>query len=249
MAAYTDWKAENITAELDTRLDNAFKRVSGSIGYDISYDGGRSKAMRDTVSSVVQAGMDTPGPLFLRLGSGLLEGNGLNIGSGVSPRDVAAEIMQEFYSEGNAAFQTVKAAFYASAAQHLKSSGLEADARENILAAAGSAFSAPVKDEFMLAAKPLCEQALSPSSILCIGGVLGFILPLVLIRVPHIAVAGALIGAGLGYYMGRNRQRVVAARVAQRLPRILYDLLQRKLLSNSAKYENIVNSSATKLLN
>ncbi len=247
MPDYAEWTPPPVLQELDLRIENAFRRASGSAGYDISYDTGRSKAMKDTVSDMLQAGAETPGPMFLRVGSGMLQGRGLNLGVGVSPKSVAGDILYEFYNEGNTAFQAAKAALRADAFKHMSNSGITEAQAQGILQAAEAVFVMPAKDEFSQAAKPLCEQKLSPATLAFMGMIAGFAFCLALLRVPHIAFAGAVLGGGLGYYFGRNRQRSMARKVITHLPRILYDLLRTSLQGSAHRYADVVNSALRKM--
>lgn len=247
MPGYDKWIPESVREELDKRMENAFRRVSGSIGYDISFDGGRSRALKDTASDVLKTGMESVGPMFLRMGRGLYEAKGLKTGPGLSLREIAGEILKEFFDEGSTAFQVGRNSLYADALRHVRGLGVDADHAKAVLSAADGTFVMPSREEFTQAAMPLCSQSFAPSTLAIVGAVAGFAPAVFLLRAPVLAVIGALAVGGLGFYIGRGRQRSAAAAMIQRLPRILYDLLLSGLNANTSRYADTVNSALKKL--
>ena len=243
MPECSEWVPAQVTSELDTRLENAFRRVSGSVGYDISFDSGRSRTMRETAAQMLDAGAESGGPLFMRMGRGLAEGRGLKLGPGISLRDMAGDILREFHNEGNTAFQGAKAALYADALSHMRGCHLDEEHCRAILHSAGEAFAPPSKDEFTRIAEPFCDQKLTPPVLAFIGAVAAFTLIIVFVRSPHLAVVGALLAGGLGFYSGRNRRRSAARRLLANLPRCLYDSLRSGLNANVNRYADIVNTA------
>lgn len=246
MTENRQWKPQVSLDDLDSRLENAYRRVSGVLGYDISFDHGRSRSMKDTAAQMLDAGLETPGPAFMRMGRGLLEARGLKTGPGLALRDMAGEILREFHNEGNTAYLTVKTALYADAREFLEESGLPAGQTDKILEAADEVYLPPSKEAFTQAAKPFCAQKLTPFGLAAICGLLAFGAVIALLRVPHLAIIGALLAGGLGFYVGRNRQRAAARALLQGLPRALYDILRTGLRSNIERYADVLNSALSR---
>lgn len=217
------WAPRLDISSLDKCMDNAMRRVSGSVGLDISMDKGRMRTLKDTAADALDAGMSNPGPLFMRVGRGVFEAGFCKIGDSLDPKEVGAEILVEFHSESTAAFQSAKAALNAEALAFLQNKGVAEAQSQRIIAAADGAFAAP------------STQAL-------IGGVAGLVLVIALIRSPHLGViAGALTGGG-AYYFARRRVRQRCENILRLLPRNLYDMLATEWNANLRRYAEIVNA-------
>ena len=244
---YSPWKSELTLEELDTHLENAYRRLAGVIGFNLNQDRGNTNLLKDSASQALEAGLDTPGPWFLKLGRGVLELGGYRPAGGVSLKDVSAEVMREFFSEGNTAYQLAKAALYADAARYMREQGIAEHLSQSILKAADDSFVLPSKDAFTQVALPLIGEGPSPATVSALAGIGGFAITIVAVRA---AVLGALVGvlaAGVVYYMARGRLRARAERLLHRLPKNLYSLLVTGLKSNARRYEDVVNAGLEKL--
>ncbi len=241
------WTPDIDTTELDTRVEHAFKRVSGTIGFSLSRDRSNTNLLRDAAAQAFESGLATPGPWFLRVGQGALELGGYRPGAGVSPKDVGGEVLREFFAEGNAAYQVVRAALYAGALSHFQAQGVADEHSRPILAAAEEAFTLPDKEAFTQEALPFVSQWIRPHVLaLAVGGLTAVAL-IVLIRA---AVPGLLLGlavAGGVYYFARARQRSRIEELLRRLPKRLYDLMHTGLKANIRRYVEIVNTGLSAL--
>jgi hypothetical protein len=241
------WSSRLSLAELDARLENAMRRVSGSIGADISYDRGRMNAMKDAAARALEAGQESAGPLFMRMGKGALEAGAFTVGRAVDLKAVAGEIMAEFHTEGTAAFQAARAALYTEALSHLRGLGLAEDHCKNVLEAAEATFIVPDKEAFTREALPLVSQFASPATQAAAAGLAGLLCCTLLTRMPPLGVIGGLVLGGGAYYLARGRLRGRAEQLLRQLPRILYHLLAAGLKSNIRRYEETVNAASKAL--
>lgn len=237
----TPWNSDVSLEDLDTRMENAFRRVSGSIGFSLSRDRGNTSLLKDVTAQAFETGMDSSGPWFLRVGRGALEFGGFRPGAGVSLKDISGEILHEFFAEGNAAYQVVKTTLYTDALRHIREQG-ETGHSLAILEAAEAGFSFPSKDAFTREALPLVGQGLSPAGQAFLAGGAATAAMVMLIRAPIPALFVGAIAAGVAYYMARARYRRKAEELLRRLPKRLYDLLRGGLKTNISRYEEVVNT-------
>lgn len=236
------WMPVFDSKDLDDRLENAFRRVAGSIGFALDRDRCNTMTLKNTAADAMDAGLEG-GPLFMRLGRGLMELGSYSPGAHLSLQDIAGEILREFYAEGTAAYQAAKSALYAGALRHTRNCGLSEEESRPILDSAEAAFSPPSKDAFTQQAMLLVRQPLSLVSQAFLGAGAGFILCIMLVRLPHLAAIGAAIAGGITYYICRNRLRARSEGLLRQLPRQLYDLLHTGLNTNTRRYADTVNAA------
>lgn len=237
------WTPQLDPAILDERMDNAMRRASGSVGVAIAMDKGRMRALRDTAADAVDAGLSSGGPLFMRIGRGVLEAGFCKIGEAMDPKEVAAEIMREFYTESTAAFQAAKAALATDALAHMQRCGLDDTRCRALLAAAEAVFSAPDKELFTKEGLPFVKTIAAPSTQALIGGVAGFAGVFGLIRSPHLAIFTAVLTGGGAYYLARRRVRRKCEETLLQLPRNLYQLLATEWNAAVRRYAETINAS------
>ena len=72
--------------DLDARLENAFRRVAGSIGFALDRDRCNTMTLKNTAADAMDAGLEG-GPLFMRLGRGLMELGSYTPGAHLSLQD------------------------------------------------------------------------------------------------------------------------------------------------------------------
>jgi hypothetical protein len=237
-----EWQPAVTTELLDKRLDNALRRAAGSIGFDISMDRGRMRTLTETAESALNAGLQTPGPLFMRVGSGLFAAGGMKMGESLDPGEAVAEILYEFHTEAVAAFQTLKTSLYADALAHMQGGNLNESHRAAVLAAADNDFAAPEKEQFTKVGLPFIKTGMPPSTQAILGGIAGFVCALLLTRAP---IAGLLAGAAAGvgaYSFARRRIRRKCERLLWALPRNLYSMLATDWNAGIRRYADIVNA-------
>jgi len=237
------WSSKLGLSELDNRLENAMRRVSGSVGADLSYDRGRMRVMKDSAARALQTGMDSAGPWFMRMGQGALEAGAFTLGRAVDLKAVAGEIMTEFHTEGMAAFQAAHTALYTEAQSHLLGQGLVEDHCNRVLAAAEETFSVPDQNAFTHEALPLVRQFATPATQAAVAGMVGLVGCVVLTRAIPLGVIGGLILGAAAYYLARGRLRGRAEMLLRQLPEKLYRLLATGLTSNIRRYEETVNAA------
>ena len=235
------WKPDSDTTILDERMDNAMCRASGSIGLDIALDKGRMRVLQDTAAKALDAGMQSPGPLFMRVSQGLFEAGLCKVGESLDPKEVAAEILREFYTETAAAFAAGKAALAADALDFMKSRGLDDTHCQAVLAAADGAFDAPDKALFTQTGLPFVKNIATPSTQAFIGGLAGFAVVFGLIRSVHLGFfTGVLVGGG-AYYLARRRIRRRCEEALRLLPRNLYQMLATEWNAGIRRYAETIN--------
>jgi hypothetical protein len=237
------WESRLSLSELDERLENAMRRVSAGIGADISFDRGRMRAMQDAAARALEAGMDSAGPWFMRLGRGAFEAGAFTLGNSVDLKAMAGEIMAEFHTEGTAAFQSARAALYTGAMSHLRGQGFAEDHCKTVLAAAEATFAAPDADAFTREALPLVSGFATPAVQAAVAGLGGLVCCVLLTRALPLGVIGGLALGGAAYYLARGRLRGRAELLLQQLPRKLYHLLAAGLKANISRYEETVNAA------
>ncbi|SBW11181.1 hypothetical protein KL86DPRO_70199 [uncultured delta proteobacterium] len=236
------WNPGLDTAILDERMDNAMRRASGSIGLDIAMDKGRMRTLKDTAASALEAGLGSAGPLFMRVGRGVFEAGFCKVGESMDPKEVAAEIMREFYTETAAAFQAAKAALATDALAHMQRCGLGEAQCNALLSAADGAFSVPDKELFSREGLPFIKTIATPSTQAFIGGIAGFAVVFGLIRSPHLGIFTGVLTGGGAYYLARRRVRRKCEETLLQLPRNLYQMLATEWNANIRCYAETVNA-------
>lgn len=232
-------------ALLDERIDNAMRRVSGSIGLDISVDKGRMRTLKDTASQALEAGMNSGGPLFMRIGQGVFEAGLCKIGQSLNPKEVCAEILYEFHTEAVAAFQAARATLAADALAFMREKGApEADA-QMLIAAADGAFIIPDKELFTKEGLPFIRTIAEPSTQALIGGLAGFALVFAIVRSPHLGIFTGVLTGGGAYYLARRRVRTRCEAILRQLPRNLYQMLATEWNAGIRRYAETVNARLT----
>ena len=240
------WAPGLDTSLLDERMDNAMRRVSGSIGLDISVDKGRMRTLKETAAQALEAGASSAGPLFMRVGQGVFEAGFCKIGQALDPKEVGAEILYEFHAESVAAFQAAKAALAAEALAFMKQRGVGEAHAQTLIAAADGAFNVPDKELFTREGLPFIRTIAAPSTQAFIGGLAGFACVFALIRSPHLGIfTGVLVGGG-AYSLARRRVRSSCEAMLRQLPRNLYQMLATEWNANIRRYAETVNAGLEK---
>lgn len=237
------WTPALGTQDLESRLENALRRAAGSVGYEISLDRSRTNTLKDSAAAALHDTVLQPGPLFANLGLHLASAGTLPSAPDMSLKDMAGDIMYEFYSESTAAFSLGLTELAAEAETWLRAKGLDEDRLRSVLGAAEKSYILPDKDRFSREAMPFVHEGLSMMGCVVLGGLAGLALGLVLIRAPHVALVCALAGGGTGWYLGKSRRRVRAQRLVAHLPRALAHLLFTQWKSNFQRYAEIVNAA------
>lgn len=237
-----EWKPSLDTGILDERMDNAVRRVSGSVGLDISFEKGRMRILKETAGDALDAGLGTAGPLFMKMGRGAFEAGLVKIGESLNPKDVGAEILSEFHAESSGAFQAGRAALHAEALTFLKRRGMDEERCRGILAAADGAFAAPDKDRFTKVGLPFVKTVAAPFTQAVLGGIAGFLCVFLLTRVPHLGFFSGVIVGGAAYYLARSRVRKRCELILRLLPRNLYDMLATEWNASIRRYAETVNA-------
>ncbi len=237
------WVPKVDLSDMGERLENSMRRICGIVGADISMNNGRMRAMRDSAGNALNESLYGRGPSFMRLGRGLLEFGALDLGKGVDIKELAGEVLSEFFKESNAAFQTARVALYAEARDVMQAWGLDAAQRSQALDAAERAFRTPGQEDFTLEAMPLIKAWAPPVGSACLTGFLGTALAFFITRVPHLAILGGFGIGGVTYYFARKHQQHRAVRLLNMLPRNLYSMLAREMNSNIQRYADIINTA------
>ena len=236
------WTPALDTAILDERMDNAMRRVSGSIGMDITVDKGRMRTLKDTAADALEAGTRSLGPLFMRVGQGVFEAGFCKVGQSLDPKEVGAEILYEFHTEALAAFQAARAALYSEAETWLRGRSVSEDRCRAVLAAADGGFVPPDKELFTKVGLPFVKTIATPFTQAFLAGIAGFVCVFALTRAPHLGIfSGAVLG-GAGYYFARRRVRARCEKILLLLPRNLYQMLATEWNSNIRRYAETVNA-------
>ncbi len=237
-----NWVPEIDAAILDDRMDNAMRRVSGSVGLDISMDKGRMRALKETAGQALESGVNSAGPLFMRVGRGVLDAGLCKIGQSLDPKEVGAEILYEFHTEAVAAFQAARAALSAGALAFMRERGLGETHCQAVLAAADGVFAVPDKEKFTRVGLPFVKTIAAPSTQAFVGGLAGFAVVFGLIRSPHVAVFTGVLAGGGAYYLARRRVRARCETLLRLLPRNLYDMLATEWNAAIRRYAETVNA-------
>lgn len=241
----TPWQAESNLSELDSRLENAFKRVSGLVGFRVGQDRMNTDALSSTASSMVDGFLEC-GPMFMRVGQSISQAAGYRPKGQISLQEIAADVLTEFYNEGVAAFQAAKIALHASAEKYLTERGLDEASRHAILDSVDKSFMEPSREEMTLAAMPYVKVLATPGTVACIGLIAGMALGLLALRHPLFMAIGGLIVSGVSYSIARSKLRDKASTLLARLPRDIYTLLRQTLISNESRYTELINQSLSK---
>ncbi len=236
------WKLSAPLDDLNGQMENAYKRVSGLIGFKMSRDRLNLEALSGSAASLVDISLDRSEPFFMRLGRGLNSAVTYRPKHALSLKELAAEVLEEFYREATGAFQATKIRLRDEAEAWLKSQGVEDERRRCVLDAAGETFLPPSKEEMMREALPYVVQRISPGTAATVGGFGGFGLFLALLRHPVMGLIGAVAGAALLYYLTRNRGLKLALKLLSGLPQDLFNCLRRSLVANISRYEEIINA-------
>jgi len=239
------WKLADPLKELDEHLENAYKRVEGIIGFQVS----RDRFNTDTLSGIGRDMLDnglSPGPLFMRIGAGARSALGYRPKNALSLKELAADILNEFYSEALAAFQSNKVRLYKEAESFLEKNLNSPSARQAALEAAEKSFLDLSREDMTKAAMPHVKETMSAGTVGIIGGFAGLGLGIAIFKHPLFGIIGALIGAAVSYSMARDRGRKKAQEVLLILPKDLYTLFKAALTANQSRYQDIINSAAAR---
>lgn len=237
------WKIQTTVKELDEHLENAYKRISGLVGFNLGRDRMNLEALSESAKDVLD-NLAAPGPLFMRIGGGLGAAAGCRPKTDLSLKEMAAEILNEFYSEATGAYQAARLRLRNEAEAWLKSRGVDEDSRRAALAAADDSLISPSREDMTRAAVGYVKELVSPGTAGIVGGFCGFGLVIATLRHPVIAVLGAVIGAAVLYYLVRKHLRSKTGLLLTRLPQDLYTLLKRAFIVNQERYEEIINKAA-----
>lgn len=241
----TTWTPDFSEEAFNKRLENAFRRVSGSIGFELSRDLGNSRNLKNSASNALQSGMDyNNGPLFMRMGKGALDIAAYKPGGTVDLKECAGEILREFFEEGKGAYLAVQAELHAGARAHLLDAGCSEAHVQSVLATADAGFTQPEKEDFSKAAADLCHEIASPVTKAVFVGALAFAPVIALMRNPIVAVVAGVAATLAAYYFIRNARVGKVQRMLHILPRRLYDVLHAGIKTNARRYADTVNAAA-----
>ncbi|UQZ89887.1 hypothetical protein C4J81_11960 [Deltaproteobacteria bacterium Smac51] len=238
-----NWQPQSNLPELDSRLENAFKRVSGLAGFRIGQDRMNTDALRSTAANIVDVSVSGAGPFFMRLGQSLGSACSYRPKGQISLKEIAAEVLNEFYNEGVAAFQAAKISLHTSAAKYLTEAGMDESSRNAVLESVDKSFMDPSREEMTMAAMPYVNVTITPGTLACIGLVAGMALGLVALRHPLFMLIGGIIGGGGAYCVARSKLREKAGTLLTRLPQDIYTILRQNLIANETRYIDLVNQS------
>ena len=239
------WEPRFSGDDFNQRMENAFRRASGQIGFELSRDRGNTRALRERATAALDSGLDAGRrvPLFIRMGKGALDITGYKPSGTIDLKGCAGEILREFYEEGRAAYHAAAAALHAEAREYLRDRGCSDAECTAVLSSAESSFASPDKDAFSDAARDLCQETFSPATLAILAGAVVFVPVVVVMRSPVIGVLLGLCATGVAYYLIRGKRRTRVETLAHVLPRRLYDLLQGGLNANVRRYAEVVNAA------
>lgn len=238
------WKLDKPLQELDEHLENAFKRVAGIIGYQMGQDRLNTDSLSGSAKRIIDINSYSDEPFFMRIGRSVGTAVTYRPKGTISLKELGAEVLNEFFNEATGAFQSARVRLHEQAEAWLQGQGLAEDKRRAILSAADDSLLPPPREEMTRAAMPYVQQLITPGSLAIIGGFGGFGLVIATIRHPVLAAFGAVIGAGLTYYLSRGRLRTRAQKLLTNLPQDIYNLLKRAAISNQTRYQDIINKQA-----
>lgn len=239
------WKSQSTIKELDEHMDNAFKRVSGIVGYQLGRDRMNLESLTGTAQSALE-NLASPGPMFMRLAGGLGAAAGLRPKTELSLKELAAEILNEFFSEATGAFQAARVRLHNEAEAWLRSRGVSDECRVKALGAADESLLNPSREDMTRAALGFVKEGLSPGTAGIIGGFGGFGLIVATLRHPVLAIAGAVVGAALLYYLARKSLRKKTDTLLVELPQAVYKIFRAAFIANQDRYQDIINRAAEK---
>lgn len=243
------WHPEIDLKILDQHLELAFKRVCGVVGSKMFTDSDASFTFKEAASNVFTSARDREsGPFFMGLGQGILkEICSWKAKKAVSLKELAAEILGEFYEASQTAFETTRLRLHDQAEIYLTEniSGLDQVRRKRILAAADKTFLPPSREEMTKAALPYVHQFMTPATMAGLACGLGIIVLFFTLRHPLVVgIGNLLIGAGV-YWYGRDLVCNRAAKLLETLPKNLYDMIRQTLVENHNNYRDMVNAAVT----
>lgn len=241
--AVSQWTPTLGTQDLESRLENALRRSLGSIGYEINLDRARMNTIKNLAAGALEDTFSRSGPLFARLGMSLSTMGTLPTGPDLSLKDMAGDIMYEFYTESTTAFSLGLTELAAEAETWLREQGVADDRIRSVLDAAEKSYTLPDKERFSREVLPFVHEGISMIGCVVLGGLAGGALGIVLTRAPHIGVIGALIGGAVGWYLGKKRRQAKSHWLAARLPRVLAQSLFTQWKTNICRYAEIVNAA------
>lgn len=239
--APSPWKLDCPCKELDERLENAFKRVAGIIGHKMQQDRMNLQVLSGSAREIVDMNLTPSEPFFMRIGRSVATAASYRPKGTIDLKELAAELLNEFYSEATGAFQAARVRLREQAGAWLEGQNVAEDQRRAILSAADDSLLPPSREDMTRAALPYIQQSITPGTLAIIGGFGGFGLIILTIRHPLLAFLGAAAGAGLAYYFSRSRLRTKAQTLLTKLPQDIYATLKQAAISNQTRYEGIVN--------
>jgi len=240
----TPWQLDAPLKELDEHVENAYKRVAGIVGFKLGQDRMNLDALSGSARRIMDLNFSSDEPFFMRIGRSVGTAVTYRPKAELSLKELAAEVLGEFYSEAVGAFQDVRVRMFNESSVWLKSLGLEDERRKSILSAAEESLLPPSREDMTREALPYVKQVLTPGTWACLGGFAGFGLMIVTLRHPLFLAIGTVSGAGLSYYLARGRMRAKAQTLMVRLPQDIYNMLRRSLISNQTRYQEIINKAA-----
>ena len=238
------WKLTTPLAELDEHLSNAYKRIEGIVGFKLGQDRINLDALSSSAREIVNTHLYPEEPFFMRVGRSISTAASYRPKNELSLKELAAEILSEFYNEGTGAYQAVKSRLYDEAGSWLKSRGVDDERRRAALKAAEDSFLPPAKEDMTRQALPHVKQIATPGTLSCIGIFVGLALGIAAMKHPVAGGISGLICGALTYYLARKHLRTKAGALMIKLPQDLYSLLRLNLISNQTRYEEIVNNAA-----
>ncbi len=237
------WKLDEPFKELDAHLENAYKRVAGIVGFKMNQDRINLEALAGSARDIVDWNVAPTEPFFMRLGRSVHSVATYRPKGTLSLKELAAEVLDEFYREGTGAFQAVRVRLHGGAAAWLQDLGLSEERRRAVLAAAEDSLLPPSREEMTRQAMPFVQETVTPGTLAIVGGFAGFGLVIATLRHPLLAAVGAGGGAALAYYLARNRLRTRAQTLLTKLPQELYSLLRQSTVANQTRYQDIINQA------
>lgn len=239
------WKSSSTVKDLDEHLENAYKRVSGIVGFKLGQDRMNLETISESAKNVLE-NLATPGPLFMRIGGGLGAAADCRPKTELSLKELAAEVLNEFFSEATGAFQAARLRLHNEADDWLKSRGVEENVRKAALTAADESLLGPSREDMTRAALAYVQEGINPGTAGIVGGFGGFGLIVATLRHPVLAIAGAVLGAGILYYLARKRLRVKTMTLLTRLPQDIYKIFRSLFIANQERYQDIISQAAEK---
>ena len=236
-----NWQLENPLKELNEHLGNAHKRVAGIIGFRLGQDMLNLDALSGSVRNIVETDFSGGLPGFVRLGRSITSAVTYRPKYELSLKELAAEILTEFYTEAVGAFQANRLRLNEGARALLVN--MPEERRQAVLNAADEIFMPPTKEDMMREAESLIKEGLTPGTAACLGLFAGMALGIAVFRHPLFGGIGGIAGTAISYFLARSRMRKKAVNLLGVLPQQLYSKLRATLVANQANYQEIVNNS------